>query len=69
MRKSEVWRVRLPFTSGHRQAGDRPALIIQDDSFLTSLPTVLLVPFTGNQAAVRFPGLRAIPRRCVPKRC
>jgi mRNA interferase MazF len=56
MRKGEVWRVRLPFTGGHRQAGERPAVVVQDDPFIARLPTVLVVPFTGNQAAARFPG-------------
>ncbi len=56
MRRGEVWRVRLPFAPGHRQAGERPAVVIQEDSFNASLPTVLLVPFTGNQAASRFAG-------------
>jgi len=56
MRKGEVWRVRLPFASGHTQAGERPAIIVQDDPFNASLPTILVVPFTSNQAATRFAG-------------
>ena len=55
MQRGEVWRVRLPFSPGHRQAGERPAVIVQDDAFIATLPTVLLVPFTGTQAAARFP--------------
>jgi mRNA interferase MazF len=56
MRRGEIWRVRLPFAPGHRQAGERPAVVVQEDSFLATLPTVLLIPFTGNQTATRFAG-------------
>lgn len=56
MRRGEVWRVRLPFPTGHAQAGERPAVIIQEDRFIGPLPTVLMVPFTGAQRATRFPG-------------
>lgn len=34
----------------------RPAVLVQDDSFLAALPTVLIVPFTGSRSALRFPG-------------
>jgi len=34
----------------------RPAVIVQDEQATRSLPTVLIVPFTGTQAASRFPG-------------
>ena len=62
MRRGEVWRVRLPTGSGHAQAGDRPALVVQHDAFTTSLPTILVVPFTGSMAAARFAGtLRVDP--------
>ena len=56
MRRGEVWRVQLPTATGHAQAGTRPAIIVQDDQSTASLPTVLIVPFTGTQAATRFPG-------------
>jgi mRNA interferase MazF len=56
MKQGEVWRVRLPSTPGHTQAGERPAIIVQDDSFIRSLPTVLIVPFTSTAAALRFAG-------------
>ena len=55
MRKGEVWRVRLPFGVGHKQAGERPAVIVQNNSLTSSLPTVLVVPFTSKLAAQRFP--------------
>jgi mRNA-degrading endonuclease toxin of MazEF toxin-antitoxin module len=56
MRKGEIWRVRLPFATGHKQSGERPALIVQDNSFTGSLPTILAVPFTSKLNAKRFPG-------------
>jgi mRNA interferase MazF len=56
MKRGEVWRVSLPTVPGHTQAGSRPAVIVQDAQFSALLPTVLVVPFTGTQAAARFPG-------------
>lgn len=56
MKKGEVWRVRLPFGAGHTQAGERPALIVQEGVFNAKLPTVLVVPFTSTMAATRFAG-------------
>lgn len=61
MRRGEVWRVLLPTVPGHTQAGIRPAVIVQDDQAIASLPTVLMVPFTGTQAALRFPGTLLVP--------
>ena len=60
MKRGEIWRVRIPFSSGHAQAGDRPALIVQNDSYLASLPTILIVPFTSTTAAGRFAGTLAV---------
>ncbi len=56
MKRGEVWRVKIPYLSGHVQAGDRPAIIIQDDQFNAILPTTLIVPFTSSIRSVRFPG-------------
>lgn len=62
MRRSEIWRVRLPAAPGRTQSGDRPALVVQNDAATASLPTVLVVPFTGSLAAARFAGtLRVDP--------
>jgi mRNA interferase MazF len=60
MKKGEIWRVRLPPASGHTQAGERPAIIVQNDPHIASLPTVLVVPLTGTQAASRFDGTLTI---------
>jgi mRNA-degrading endonuclease toxin of MazEF toxin-antitoxin module len=56
MKRGEVWRVNFPSVPGHTQAGIRPAVIVQEDRATASLTTVLVVPFTGTQAAARFPG-------------
>ena len=56
MQQGEVWRVRLPFIAGREQAGERPAIIIANDAFLSDLPLVLVVPLTGEMAASRFAG-------------
>ena len=60
MKRGEVWRVDLPAARGHVQAGKRPAVILQEDQATASLPTVLIVPFTGSQASLRFPGTLAV---------
>lgn len=60
MKRSEVWRVRLPSTGGHTQAGERPAIIMQADLFIATLPTVLVVPLTATAAAARFAGTLVI---------
>ncbi len=56
MKRGEVWRVRLPFGAGHTQAGERPAIIVQEGVVNAALPTVLVVPLTSTQAATRFAG-------------
>jgi mRNA interferase MazF len=56
MKRGDVWRVNLPSARGHTQAGIRPAVIVQEDQATAALPTVLIVPFTGTQAATRFQG-------------
>jgi mRNA-degrading endonuclease toxin of MazEF toxin-antitoxin module len=56
MKKGEVWRVRFPSVPGRAQAGERPAVIVHNEPSLTSLPIVLVVPFTSQLAATRFTG-------------
>lgn len=60
MKRGEVWRVRMPAVSGHTQAGERPAVIVQDASYSLTLPTVLIVPFTSTMRATRFPGTLSV---------
>jgi mRNA interferase MazF len=56
MKRGEVWRVRLPGGAGRAQAGERPAVIMQNEPYLSSLPTILMVPFTSKLATKRFGG-------------
>jgi len=52
--------VRLPPANGHEQGGRRPAVVLQDDRYASSLPVVLVVPLTTTRAAMRFPGTTLI---------
>ena len=56
MNVGDVYWVGFPPQSGHAQAGRRPAIVAQDESVTSSLPTVLMVPLTTQTAALRFPG-------------
>ena len=49
-RVSRAWQCR------HAQAGRRPAIIVQGAAASAALPTVLVVPLTSQQDALRFPG-------------
>jgi mRNA-degrading endonuclease toxin of MazEF toxin-antitoxin module len=60
MKKGEVWRVRVPPAPGHAQTGERPAIILQEETFNNSLPTTLIVPLTSKLAAARFDGTLVI---------
>jgi mRNA interferase MazF len=50
-----VW-VDLPATGGHAQAGRRPAIVVQEASVSSVVPTALIVPLTTQIDALRFPG-------------
>lgn len=41
--------------SGHEQSGRRPAAAVEADLPGIDLPTVMVVPFTSNLTALRFP--------------
>ena len=60
MKKGEIWRVQIPAAPGHAQSGERPAIILQELAFNTSLPTTLIVPLTSKLAASRFDGTLVI---------
>lgn len=53
MRTGDLYWVEFPARGGHAQAGRRPAIVVQQPN---TLPTVLLVPLTSQQDALRFPG-------------
>jgi hypothetical protein len=47
MTTGEIHWVDLPDTGGREQAGRRPAIIIQNDGYAGSLPTVLVIPLSS----------------------
>ncbi len=51
MKKGDIWLVELPSTNGHEQAGTRPVIVLAE----TEANIVIIVPFTSNLQALRFP--------------
>jgi len=51
MNKGEIWLVDIPATDGHEQSGKRPVIILAD----TMANIVIIIPFTSNVQALRFP--------------
>jgi len=49
----ELFWVEFPARGGRAQAGRRPAIVVQKEK---TLPTVLLIPLTTQQDALRFSG-------------
>jgi mRNA interferase MazF len=60
MNPGDIYWVELPHASGHEQAGRRPALVLQDESYSGGLPLVIVVPLTGATSAARFAGTLTI---------
>ena len=52
----DVYWVAMPARGGHAQAGRRPAIIFQTAAVSSKILTVLIVPLTSQQDALRFPG-------------
>jgi mRNA-degrading endonuclease toxin of MazEF toxin-antitoxin module len=48
--------VSFPPGAGRAQAGRRPAIVVQGSAASSRLPTVLVIPLTTQQDALRFPG-------------
>jgi mRNA interferase MazF len=58
MARGDVLRIELPSPpggAGHEQAGCRPAIAVQADVSGTNLPTLMIVPLTGQLSALRYP--------------
>ncbi|MFQ5794965.1 MAG: type II toxin-antitoxin system PemK/MazF family toxin [Candidatus Bipolaricaulia bacterium] len=58
MARGDVLRVKLPLPpggAGREQAGRRPAIAVQTDVTSANLPTLMIVPLTGQLSALRFP--------------
>ena len=60
MRIGEIHWVELPDAGGREQSGRRPAIILQENGYAGSLPTVLVIPLSSAIAALRFPGTAPI---------
>ena len=56
MNNGDIHWVELPVAGGREQRGRRPAIVIQDEKVGEKLPTVLVVPLTSSQRALRFAG-------------
>ena len=64
MTRGDIVLVNLPQSAdgaGHEQVGTRPALIVHDDATSDTLSVVMIVPFTSNLKAQRFPHTILIP--------
>lgn len=55
MNRGDLHWVEFPGRAGHAQSGRRPAIIAQGASASQRLPTVLVIPLTTQQDALRFP--------------
>lgn len=53
MKVGDLYWVEFSARGGHAQSGRPPAIIVQKPS---NLPTVLVIPITSQQDALRFPG-------------
>jgi mRNA interferase MazF len=58
VKRGDIVLVNLPQTAdgaGHEQVGTRPALIVHDNVTSDTLSVIMIVPFTSNSKAQRFP--------------
>lgn len=57
MNRGDIMFVSLPTPrgTGHEQVGQRPALIVHNDSTHSNLPVISIIPFTTQLEALRFP--------------
>lgn len=58
MKRGDIVLVELPEpigSPGNEQFGNRPALLIHADSTLSQVPVLMVVPFSAQLAAQRFP--------------
>jgi len=56
--RGDIVLVNLPQAAdgaGHEQVGTRPALVVQDDATSETLSVIMILPFTSNLKAQRFP--------------
>jgi mRNA-degrading endonuclease toxin of MazEF toxin-antitoxin module len=56
-----VYWVDYPRANGHEQAGRRPSVVLQDDSFAWKSPLVFSIPLTTQTGATRYPSVVFVP--------
>ena len=61
MKPGDIYWVEIPAANGHKQAGLRPALILQSAAVTPKLSTVQIVPLTSRAKAQKFPAPLLIP--------
>lgn len=61
MKQGEVWMVDFGVPSGPEQAGQRPAILLQDDAFTSALATIIVIPLTTNLKRLNLPTTLLIP--------
>lgn len=58
MKRGDIVLVNLPSPTGHtghEQIGSRPALIVHNDVTCQTLSVIMIIPFTSQLSAQRFP--------------
>ena len=60
MSVGDIHWVDLPGADGREQRGRRSAIVLQDDSYGSALPVILVVPLTTARGATRFAGTTLI---------
>jgi mRNA interferase MazF len=50
----DIWWMTPPPAFGHVQQGRRPGIVWQDRAAFPNVPTVLMIPLTSQQAALRY---------------
>ena len=61
MKQGEIWMVDFGVPTGPEQAGQRPAILLQDDAFTSALTTVIVLPLTTNLKRLNLPTTLLIP--------
>lgn len=60
MGPGDIYWINFAPRGGHAQAGRRPAVVIQNQNACDDLTTVLVVPLTSQQEAIKFKGTTVI---------
>ncbi len=61
MKRGAVWMVDFGPPSGPEQAGQRPAILTQDDRLIAALTTVIVLPLTTNLKRLGLPTTVFVP--------